>query len=285
MRVLKYFLWRLPSKILNSGISLLNMETSPNTETMAKRRRPLHTCGASILAIGHNALTKAQDFDEPLGSMAKRAVSFFDTFFPFTYTILYQWLAMLSFMDDHILTVEHAVELVFPPSKCLFDKMDVLVCDAEVLPEKFDDILRRVVGMIMHKFPFLDWVIGLVISWLHFLVSTLNLWGSKENVTSGKEKRVGASCNGVEAKEACCLNEKANTWEKGIEESSKLKNFQEMETSDERLDDENSPMFKSAVSSPIPESDEFGINGMSKSNSYMKCTYKEMLESGDKGRW
>ncbi|XP_073132741.1 uncharacterized protein [Henckelia pumila] len=251
MRVLKYFLWRLPSKILNSGISLLNMETSPNTETMAKRRRPLHTCGASILAIGHNALTKAQDFDEPLGSMAKRAVSFFDTFFPFTYTILYQWLAMLSFMDDHILTVEHAVELVFPPSKCLFDKMDVLVCDAEVLPEKFDDILRRVV----------------------------------ENVTSGKEKRVGASCNGVEAKEACCLNEKANTWEKGIEESSKLKNFQEMETSDERLDDENSPMFKSAVSSPIPESDEFGINGMSKSNSYMKCTYKEMLESGDKGRW
>ncbi|XP_073054071.1 uncharacterized protein [Primulina eburnea] len=274
MRVLTNFLWRLPSKILNSGISLLNMKTSLNTEAMSKRRRPLHTCGASILAIGHNALTKAQDFDEPLGLMAKKAVSCFDTFFPFIYNILYQWLAMLSFMDDHILTVEHAVEFVFPPSKCLFDKMDILVCDAEVLPEKFDDILRRV-SMIVHKFPFLDWVFGFVISWLHFLVSVLNLWGSKDVVTSGKEIRVGASCNNVEEKEA-----------------SNSKNFEGMETTINRLEffediqsDENSPMFKSAVSSPFPdlsreESDEFGITGsVSKLNS-MKCTYKEMLQSG-----
>ncbi|XP_073301662.1 uncharacterized protein [Primulina huaijiensis] len=274
MKVLTNFLWRLPSKILNSGISLLNMKTSPNTETMSKRRRPLHTCGASILAIGHNALTKAQDFDEPLGSMAKRAVSCFDTFFPFIYTILYQWLAMLSFIDDHILNIEHTVEFVFPPSKCLFDKMDVLVCDAEVLPEKFDDIMRRV-SMIVHKFPFIDWVFGFVISWLHFLVSILNLWGSKDVVT-----RVGANCNSVEEKEA-----------------SNSKNFKGMETSvlkrleffdDTQSDENSSPMFKSAVSSPFPdlsreESDEFGIKG-SKLNS-MKCTYKEMLQSGDKGRY
>ncbi|KZV44092.1 hypothetical protein F511_10763 [Dorcoceras hygrometricum] len=180
--------------------------TSSKTERSARRGRPLHTCGESMLAIGHNALTKAQHFDEPLGSAATRVVSFFDTLFPFIHTMLYQWLSMLSFMDDHILTVEHAVELLFPPSKRLFDKMDLLVRDhAQVLPEKFFD---HILG------PFLDFLLP----WLLFLVSIFNLWGSKSVREKGKP----------------------NTYSSNIHHDS----------------------------APNPNS--------------IKCTYKEILESGDK---
>ncbi|KAI3467682.1 hypothetical protein Pfo_024345 [Paulownia fortunei] len=172
------------------------------------RRRPLHTCGASCLAIAHKACTKMQDFDGPLGSMAKRAITFINSFFPFVYSMLHQWLALLSFMDDHILSVECMIEMVFPPSTHLFDKIDGLVCSAEVLPEQLDDVFRKF-PLMMHQFPFLDWVLVHLISLLNCLLSILTHWGSKN--AREKEITIDVNCNDIpicksesEEKAACC---------------------------------------------------------------------------------
>ncbi|KAK4413237.1 hypothetical protein Salat_2736300 [Sesamum alatum] len=192
MRVL-HFLCMQPVKIMKCGVSLLNLEPSAAAGT-TPRRRPLHTCGAAFLAIAHKAIIRVQDLDGPLGSTAKRAITFLNSFFPFVYSMLYHWLALLSIMDDHILTVESMVEVVFPPSKRLFDKIDGLVCSAEVLPEQLDDILRKF-PLMVHQFPFLDWVLVRLISWLNFLLSILTHWGSKN--TSVKEITVDDHCTGT----------------------------------------------------------------------------------------
>ncbi|GER56423.1 tRNA 5-methylaminomethyl-2-thiouridinebiosynthesis bifunctional protein MnmC [Striga asiatica] len=136
-----FICWRLPIKILKSGISLFNLGAG---EQRSGRRRPLYTCGASLLAIAQKTCTKLQDLDGPLGSTANRAASFMNQFLPFIHTLLCPFLTILSYLDDHILRLETKVETIFPLSACLFDKIDTLVCRSEALPEQIDGVLAKI---------------------------------------------------------------------------------------------------------------------------------------------
>lgn len=132
---------------------------------MPKRARPLHTCGSSVIAIGQNACMKLQTFDGPLGLVSKRAIAFFNSHFPFVYTVLYHWLAVLSFVDDHIvLAAEKKLEAAFPPSKRLFDEIDKLVCGMDALPEHIGDISIRFHDVVHHRLPALDEVLARLIT-------------------------------------------------------------------------------------------------------------------------
>uniref|UniRef100_A0A5B6YV77 Uncharacterized protein n=1 Tax=Davidia involucrata TaxID=16924 RepID=A0A5B6YV77_DAVIN len=178
---------------MDSGTSLLSMESTAATRTMS-RSRPLHTCGVSILVIVHRVYTIAQELNGPVGSMAKRIATFTASASPIIYAMQYQWLAVLSFVDDHILAVENMVETLFPPSAHLFNKIDELVHTAETLPGKVDDAVNKF-PMIIHQFPFFNWALVHLISWLKCLISTLTHWGS--NNTREKEIMIDINCNNV----------------------------------------------------------------------------------------
>lgn len=152
----------------------------------------MHTFGASILAIMHNACTKAQELNGPMGSLTRRTSTFVSSTFPFIYSMQYQWLAILSFADDHILTLENMLETIFPPSVHLFNGIDKLVYNAECLPRRFDDALNTF-PKIVHQLPFLDCVVMHLISWLNFLISTLMHWGSKS--MQEKDIMIDTRCN------------------------------------------------------------------------------------------
>ncbi|KAG8365922.1 hypothetical protein BUALT_Bualt17G0022400 [Buddleja alternifolia] len=287
MRVL-YFFWSLPINIMISGFSLFNM-VSGVTKKSTPRRRPLHTFGASFLAIAHNASTKLQDYDSPLGSIAKRAIKFFNLFFPFIYTMLYQWLAMLSFMDDQILTVENTVETIFPPSKCLFDKIDGLVCNAEVLPEQVDGF--------MTKFPMvMNWPILHPISWLKFLFFNLTHLRSMTNITREKEIKIDENCNSTQntkteqekvmkSQSDSSLHENDNDAE-SIKRLFSLKNIIKTVFDEPEYSTAESPVFysfKSAASSPFSDCSQDGYkNPFGQTDSPTRRTYKEILERGRK---
>ncbi|KAK6160384.1 hypothetical protein DH2020_003765 [Rehmannia glutinosa] len=280
MRVVHNFLWWLPIKIMKSGVSLLNLERKIAAERMPKRHRPLHTCGASFLGIAQKAFTKIQDFDGPLGSIAKRAITLIHFFFPFVYTMFYQWLALISFMDDQILTVETIIESIFPPSTHLFDKIDTLVSSSENLPQQLDDIVLRKLPLMIHKFPFLDWIVFHLISWLNRLHSILTHFGSKN--TTEKEIKIDMICNDtqscksseIEKKSDCCCpveslaigrsdfsDEKGNAnvvIQKSVDRLRSLR-----KSLDEPRFDTDSPMYSSYQSAN-------------------RLLYKEMLERGRK---
>lgn len=159
---------------------------------MSSRRRPLHTCGVSILALAHRAYAAAQDLNGPIGSMAKRIDKMVSLASPIVYAMQYQWLAVLCFADDHILVVENMIERQFPPSKSVFDKIDDLLGVTETIPDKFDYAVTKF-PTIIHQFPFLDWALIRLISLLNFFISTLTYWGSQN--TKEKEIVVDVSCN------------------------------------------------------------------------------------------
>ncbi|KAF3431075.1 hypothetical protein FNV43_RR25805 [Rhamnella rubrinervis] len=159
---------------------------------MSSRRRPLHTCGVSILAVAHRAYAAAQDLNGPLGSMAKRMDKIVTLASPIVHVMQFQCLAVLCFADDHILVVENMIERHFPPSKSVFDKIDDLVRVTETLPAKFDYAVNRF-PTIIHQFPFLDWALVHLISLLNFFISTLTHWGSQN--TREKEIMVDTNCN------------------------------------------------------------------------------------------
>lgn len=161
------------------------------TTKKSARRRPLHTCGASCLAIARKATAKAQDLDAPLGSVAKRSISIFNTFCPaFVYRTGRRCLGLLIVIDDHILAIEGKIEAIFPRSACLFDGIDGLVRRAEALPERLDDAVRKF-PVVIHQFPLLDWVVVHLISWLSFLLSILVHVGSK----GAREKEITVDVN------------------------------------------------------------------------------------------
>jgi hypothetical protein len=140
---------------------------------MSSRHRPLHTCGASLLAIAHSAYEKAQAFNGPIGSTTRRVATFAS---PLLYALQYQWLAILSFADDYILVVENVMEKLFPPSTYVFDRIDYLVQIIATFPEKFDDALDRA-PEILHQLGF-DCALVQAVSWLNFLIATLTHWES-----------------------------------------------------------------------------------------------------------
>lgn len=159
---------------------------------MSSRRRPLHTFGVSILIIAHRACEVAQDLGEPLGSIAKRVVKIASFAIPFLYALQYQWLVLLSFIDDFIiLAAENMVERFFPPSEHVFNKIDDIVQVAETLPAKFDYAVKTF-PTIIHQVPFLDWLLVHIISMLKLLITTLTHWGYQN--TREKEIMVDINC-------------------------------------------------------------------------------------------
>ncbi|XWS69213.1 hypothetical protein CRYUN_Cryun04dG0160300 [Craigia yunnanensis] len=159
---------------------------------MISRRRPLHTCGVSAFAMAHNAYIKAQDLNEPLGSMAKRIVTLGSLVCSLVYALQHIWLAIFFYVDDCILALENAVEIVFPPSRHVFNKVDEVVQIIETLPVKLDDVLDKFPVMI-EQVPLLDWALGQAISWLKVLTSILTHWGTGN--TTEKEIAVDTGYN------------------------------------------------------------------------------------------
>uniref|UniRef100_A0A5B7BT39 Uncharacterized protein n=1 Tax=Davidia involucrata TaxID=16924 RepID=A0A5B7BT39_DAVIN len=245
---------------MDSGTSLLSMESTAATRTMS-RSRPLHTCGLSILVIVHRAYTIAQELNGPVGSMAKRIATFTASASPIIYAMQYQWLAVLSFVDDHILAVENMVETLFPPSAHLFNKIDELVHTAETLPGKVDDAVNKF-PMIIHQFPFLDWALVHVISWLKFFISTLTHWGS--NNTREKEIMIDINCNNVNNEsESAAYNAHCPV------ESPIPAQCENVEKKSSSISDSSQDETKSTVGATVkPDT--------------MKCSYKEVLEKGTK---
>ncbi|KAL3835672.1 hypothetical protein ACJIZ3_010408 [Penstemon smallii] len=289
MRILN-FIWMLPLKIMKSKIST---RTKP-------RRRPLHTCGASFQAIANYGCTKAQSFDDPLGSIAKKAIIIFNSFFPFIYIIFHQWLAMLSFIDDLILTVENLLEIVFPRSKYIFDKIDALVYHAEVSPEKLDDIWRKIpiIHHIGHR--------GLTVTNEKEIMIDLNCTGVQctkseleeisaidqshsSNVTRHfKEIDKSYSFQEKENEARNCIEPSIARLSEVIHKSVKRLHSLENKRKNETYCVDESPTygaFKSAVSSPMwdgSDSDEISSFNQKGKSETLKCTYKEMLKKGQK---
>ncbi|KAI3426786.1 uncharacterized protein J3R85_009656 [Psidium guajava] len=145
---------------------------------MSLRRRPLYTCGVSILATVHRAYMRAQEFNGPSESLFKSFTRLANKISPFVYSVQYQCLSMLSFADSTILAAEGVIEKVFPMSSFVFDKIDELVQLTEGLPQKIEDVLDKVPGFI-HQFPCLDWMLVHVISCLTFWVTIITHWESR----------------------------------------------------------------------------------------------------------
>ncbi|KAL3649871.1 hypothetical protein CASFOL_006274 [Castilleja foliolosa] len=143
------FVWRLPITIMKYGVNFFNLGSAVAPER-STRRRPLHTCGASLLAIAQKSCTKLQHLDGPLGSTATKAISFINFFVPFIYIFLYPFLATISYIDDRILAFETKAESIFPPSTFVFDKIDNLVSSSETLPDHIDHIFNHIYSILTH---------------------------------------------------------------------------------------------------------------------------------------
>ncbi|KAG7975367.1 hypothetical protein I3843_06G094300, partial [Carya illinoinensis] len=156
---------------------------------MSSRHRPLQTCGVSILATARIAYNKAQDFNGPIGTTTRRIAKLVSFTSPLVYALLYPWLAILSFVDDQILSVENVVENIFPPSKYVFNKIDYLVQIIEIFPEKFDYAMGRY-AMIARQVHF-DCTLVHIVCWLNFFITTLTHLGSE----STREKEILVDIN------------------------------------------------------------------------------------------
>ncbi|KAI3733373.1 hypothetical protein L6452_12816 [Arctium lappa] len=117
----------------------------PDTAMIPRRRRLLFTFGALIVCVLRNVLTRMHISTSPKGKRGEIMCA-----------IEHQWLAILSFFDDHIMVFEDLMETYFPPSTRVFDKIDELLQVSESLPPKFDDFMDNDVPMIMQHIPFLD---------------------------------------------------------------------------------------------------------------------------------
>ncbi|GLT30147.1 hypothetical protein SLA2020_049650 [Shorea laevis] len=150
-----------------------------------RHRHPLEACGISFFAIAQKAFAKAQDLNGPLGSMMKKTARLAAGVSPLLCALQYQLLAVFAFADDYILAFETKAEMIFPPSKHMFDEIDNLIKTVETPPEKFDDALKTF-PVIIQQVPLLDWVLVHIISWLNFLISVLTHWESRGT----KEKEI-----------------------------------------------------------------------------------------------
>lgn len=253
------------------------METTKRT-----RRRPLHTCGASCLAVAHKACTKAQDLNSPLGSLAKWAIFFTHYLSPIIYALLYQWLAMLSLIDDQILTVQTITEKIIPSSTQVFDKMDGLVHSVEILPENLD----RLFPLITHKFPFLDWIVVRLIACLNSILSILTHWGSSSS-SSDQTREKEITIDVMNRNDIIIIDRRKPNDDKCLSIEPPMKRLQSLKDRIKGISDHHqhcasdSPMYSSyhsANSSPVSD--------LSADETYpvtmMSCSYKEMLERGTK---
>ncbi|KAM3281609.1 hypothetical protein P3S67_027255 [Capsicum chacoense] len=269
------------------------------------RRRPLYTCIASIFEIIHIACRKVEDFNGPIGSLINKIAVRMKHIMPILYAMEFQWLSVLSLVDNCALTSEIVIEKLFPPSSRLFDKIDELACVAECLPGKFHDTIEKL-PMIIHQVPFLDWALAQLISWLNFWISCLTSWGSKnarekeitidmyhndqdleEESTVKDVKHFSQFPNFDASQEQFMENEKS---ECGVDEKKVLRSeIQPIEEAISPACSSTCDPFEDAVSSPLFDSHEdVIIKPIETETTYnvnlCKYSYKEMLEkmSGEK---
>ncbi|CAK7327388.1 unnamed protein product [Dovyalis caffra] len=235
---------------------------------MNARRRPLHTCGVSFLEIARKAYTEAQEFNGPLGLVTKKIIRLASFASVLVYVLRYEYLflAILSFVDDHvILTLERKAEASFPPSKYVFNKVDKLVQIVETLPAKFDIAVNKF-PIIIHQIPLLDWALSCAISWLNFWVSILTHWGSE--TTKEKEIVIDINCNDNSVEQPCVR-----------EADNNIIDFQNHDSN------ETKECF-SPISATSCSETEIGspkvMRGTYKDalKKVVKCTYKAALEKG-----
>ncbi|XP_030527570.1 uncharacterized protein LOC115738908 [Rhodamnia argentea] len=221
---------------------------------MSLRRRPLHTCGVSILATAYRAYMRAQEFNGPSGLSFKSFTRLANKISPFVYSVQYQCLSMLSFADSTILSAEDVIEKVFPKSSYVFDKIDELVQLMEALPDKIDVVLNKVPGFI-HQFPCLDWVLVHVVLCLTFWVSIITHWES--TTVREKDIPVDANCNEWCDRSACLAD------------------------SNHPADSElHSDSGKTGQFSPVSKAE--GKTRGTAADNHEKGSYKEVLEKGMK---
>ncbi|KAK4370972.1 hypothetical protein RND71_010447 [Anisodus tanguticus] len=250
------------------------------------RRRPLYTCVASIFAIIDIACRKAGDLNGPIGSIINKIAIGVSYIMPILYTMQFQWLSVLSFVDNCLLTSEIVIEKLFPPSSRLFDKIDEVAYVAESLPGKFDDTIEKL-PMIIHQVPLLDWALVHLIAWLNFWISCLTRWESKNS--REKDITIDVDHNDQYLEQESTIkadkpfNEKS---ECGVNEKKVVGS--EIQAVEEAISPASSSTydpFEDAVSSPIFCSHEdvskaIGIGMTNKAYHVDKCSYKEMLEKG-----
>lgn len=170
----------------------LGLEFSQESTTGTRRscrRRPLQTCGVSMLAISHIAYMKLEGVNGPVGSVAKRMAALATPACPFVYAVQCHWLALLSFVDDHILAIEDKVDVLLPGSAHVFDKFDELLRLAETLPGRFDDAIDKLPSVI-HRVPLLECVFTHVVSWLNFCFSLLAVADQRSSDVEREKKIV-----------------------------------------------------------------------------------------------
>lgn len=215
---------------------------------MSSRQRPLHACGVSIFAIGDITIRKTQHINGPIGSTLRNIAKFVT---PLIYVIQYQWLTILSFIDDRILSLENIAEKLFPPSSYAFDKLDEIVLMILSLPDKFDGALNKYVPAIVHKVPLLEWTLTHLISKLNSLDSN---WEHENSRVVVNEKTIGVDSN--------CKNSNKN---------------EEVESTASEVY-LNLPMESEEIFPPIPEAENKGVVvAVSSCATNLKGSYKEAL--------
>ncbi|KAL3655957.1 hypothetical protein CASFOL_000353 [Castilleja foliolosa] len=284
--IVSSFLWRLPISVMNYGVTFLNLG-SPIAPERSARRRPLQTCGASILAIAQKSCTKLQDLDGPFGSTVTRAISFMSSFVAFIYIFMYPFIAMTSYIDDRILSFETKAESIFPLSTLLFDKIDNLVSSSESLPDHVDDAFEKI-RLLMHWIPFLERIISL----LNRVLSIVTHLGTRN--TSGKEIAVDSTANSSETSNVMDLEELVKSY--SDRRTNNHTEFEVIQKSVDRLrflrnriktlEDPHfvdSPMYasyQSANSSPVSDCSDGEAGPFNYPTNY---SYKEiLLEKGQK---
>ncbi|KAF7813622.1 uncharacterized protein G2W53_034598 [Senna tora] len=174
---------------------VLNFQEKAAMKRMNSRQRPLHASGVSIFSMADIAYRKTLNFPGPFGSTCRRIAKLAESANPLIFAIQYQLLAILSFLDDHIVVIEKMMEKLFPPSSLLLDKIDDMVLVIMSLPEKFDQALNKLPD-IMHQIGFMESVLVHLISWLNCLISTLNRWGLENRMIREVTVDVSTICSG-----------------------------------------------------------------------------------------
>ncbi|GAB2220410.1 hypothetical protein Drorol1_Dr00008060 [Drosera rotundifolia] len=151
------------------------------------RRRPLHTCGVSFLAIVHTLNVKTTEINGPIGSLSRRTTKLLVFANPVIYAMMHMWLVILSFIDDHIVAAEKMIEFCFPSLAFVFNKVDGVLHVVETTPGRLEDILNRRPSI----FHLLEWAVSRSIKLLNFLITALTDCGSE----SAMEKDIMVDTN------------------------------------------------------------------------------------------
>ncbi|KAJ8451536.1 LOW QUALITY PROTEIN: hypothetical protein Cgig2_018170 [Carnegiea gigantea] len=157
---------------------------------ISSRRRPLSTCGASTLAVAQGLYKWAIELNGPIGSMTRRLAKLGSVASPIASVVQCQWLAVLTFADDHILSIENKVEAHFPPSRHVFDTIDNVIIKVEDLPKKLEDSMNKFPA-VLYKIPLVDWAVVHALKWLEFITTVLVIW----SLHSAKEKEIRVDTN------------------------------------------------------------------------------------------